>query len=85
MEVHNPNIVYQQNYGAPLRWCGNESGYSADECWHLLNKKYVWDLYDKQGREDSGYLHVGEPYIPGDPDSGDTWSISEVDVSIRPG
>lgn len=76
----NPNIVFQQNYGAPLRWVGNEQGYANDESWQTLNKKYVWDLYDQQGKEDSAYLHKGEPY-PG----GDIWSIPEVDVSIRSG
>ena len=88
LEAHNPNIVYQQNYGAPLHWCGNERGYSSDECWHILNKEYVWNLYDQYGQEDSAYLHTGEPYIEGKPEgerNGDTWSISEVDVSIRPG
>ncbi|HIQ61682.1 MAG TPA: alpha-L-fucosidase [Candidatus Enterenecus faecium] len=78
----------KQNYGAPLHWCGNERGYSSDECWHILNKEYVWNLYDQYGQEDSAYLHTGEPYIEGKPEgerNGDTWSISEVDVSIRPG
>ena len=76
----NPDIVFQQNYGAPLRWVGNEQGYANDESWQTLNKKYVWDLYDQQGKEDSAYLHKGEPY-PG----GDIWSTPEVDVSIRSG
>lgn len=82
--AHNQDIVFQQNYGAPLRWCGNESGYSADTCWHILDKDYVWNLYDQQGQEDSGYLHVGEPY---DPAGGKNyiWSISEVDVSLHSG
>ena len=89
LEAHNPDIVYQQNYGAPLHWCGNESGYSADSCWHVLNKKYVWDLYDTKGQEDKNYLHNGEPYD--EEKAKDTekydfiWSISEVDVSLRPG
>lgn len=46
------------------------------------------DMEWGNGQEDSAYLHTGEPYIEGKPEgerNGDTWSISEVDVSIRPG
>ena len=84
----NPDIVFQQNYGAPLRWVGNEKGYASEESWQTMNKEYVWNLYDSQGKEDKAYLHKGEPYVEGKAPSernADVWSIPEVDVSIRAG
>lgn len=85
LEELNPDIVYQQNYGANLRWIGNESGEGSDVCWQTIDYDYVWDLYDQYGQEDASYLHTGEPYIEGDEDSADMWSIPETDVSIRSG
>lgn len=85
LEELNPDIVYQQNYGANLRWIGNESGEGSDICWQTINRQYVWDLYDQHGQEDSSYLHTGEPYIEGKEDTATMWSIPETDVSIRSG
>ena len=85
LEELNPDIVYQQNYGANLRWIGNESGEGSDVCWQTIDYDYVWNLYDQHGQEDASYLHTGEPYIEGDEDSADMWSIPETDVSIRSG
>ncbi len=84
----NPDIVFQQNYGAPLRWVGNEAGYASETSWQTINKDYIWNLYDLNGREDAGYLHTGAPYTGGaedDKNNGTVWSIPEVDVSIRSG
>lgn len=85
LESLNPDIVYQQNYGANLRWIGNESGQGSDQCWQTINKEYVWDLYDQYGQEDANYLHTGEPYIEGKEKTANMWSIPETDVSIRSG
>ena len=87
---HNPNCVIQQNYGATLRWNGNERGEASEPSWQTLNKKYVWELYDQQGREDSGYLAVGEPSLVQNPSEwdetgGTIWSTPEADTSIRSG
>ena len=84
----NPDIVFQQNYGAPLRWVGNESGYASEESWQTINKDYIWNLYAEKGQEDAGYLHVGAPYTGKEADgknNGTIWSVPEVDVSIRSG
>ena len=84
----NPEIVFQQNYGAPLRWVGNEQGYACETNWQTINKDYIWNLYSEKGQEDAGYLHTGAPYTGGavnDKNNGTIWSIPEVDVSIRSG
>lgn len=92
MREYDPNITFQQNYGAPLRWVGNEAGYAnSDSSWQTLDYDYVWNLYDQQGQEDAGYLFTGEPYIKGqETQRGNdmehmVWSIPEVDVSITSG
>ena len=86
LEELNPDIVYQQNYGAPLRWVGNESGYASNTSWQTADAKKLWDDYFVRGIEDQNYLHNGEPYIEGS-STADTlvWSIPEVDVRIRDG
>ena len=86
LEELNPDIVYQQNYGAPLRWVGNESGYASNTSWQTIDGQRLWDDYFVRGIEDSNYLHNGEPYIPGAANADDlVWSVPEVDVRIRSG
>ena len=86
LEELNPDIVYQQNYGAPLRWVGNESGYASNTSWQTIDGQRLWDDYFVRGIEDSNYLHNGEPYIPGAENADDlVWSVPEVDVRIRSG
>ncbi len=92
MREYDPNITFQQNYGAPLRWVGNEAGYAnSDSSWQTLDYDYVWNLYDEKGQEDAGYLFNGEPYIKGQKTQRGNdmehmvWSIPEVDVSITSG
>lgn len=86
LEELNPDIVYQQNYGAPLRWVGNESGYASNTSWQTIDGQRLWNDYFVRGIEDSNYLHNGEPYIPGAANADDlVWSVPEVDVRIRSG
>ena len=86
LEELNPELVYQQNYGAPLRWVGNESGYASNTSWQTIDAKRLWDDYFVRGIEDQNYLHNGEPYIPDSASSENLiWSIPEVDVRIRDG
>ncbi len=86
LEELNPDIVYQQNYGAPLRWVGNESGYASNTSWQTIDGQRLWDDYFVRGIEDSNYLHNGEPYIAGAENADDlVWSVPEVDVRIRSG
>ncbi|MBX7135498.1 MAG: alpha-L-fucosidase [Fimbriimonadaceae bacterium] len=68
-----PNAVIFSDAGPDVRWVGNESGYSAETCWAIVDgKRYVvaTPLYKE--------LAEGQR-------NGDVWRPAECDVSIRPG
>jgi alpha-L-fucosidase len=69
-----PDAVLFGPTGPDIRWCGNESGFTATTCWAKVNPDDI----------NAGGPAAKQRLITGDA-HGSEWRPAEVDVSIRPG
>ena len=69
-----PEVIFFNDAGPDIRWCGNERGYANETNWNTISPD---TLYAGKGGLNE-LLNTGHQ-------NGNSWIPAEVDVSIRPG